>query len=329
MNGPDRTALETYFRLMNSNGAAQVYHAALELGIYGALERGPAPVTEIAQACGANERAITLLMAALEALGLAEPRDALGYGLTDAARMLLSSEYRELGNQYWRHLSVFFRTGQPLMRMDDPSQSESLYQAQAAALGWMLSHAANEAARRLESRTLLRGSAIIDIGAGSGIWSLTIARHDSEAHVTAVDWPAVLEVTRKTASIFKMQDRLTTIAGDFHEIALPDGRFDLAIVANVSHLQSPDGNVALFCKLHASLKPGGEIVVIDALPGGSQGEAPLALYQLGLALRTQNGRVYSASELAEMLKGLFDQPSLIPIESPPHMMGMLIARKPS
>ncbi len=129
--------------------------------------------------------------------------------------------------------------------------------------------------------------------------------------------------------MFNVQDRLTTIAGDFHEIALTDDHFDLAIVANVTHLLSPDDNVALFRKIYASLKVGGEIVVIDALPGGPQGESPLALYHLGLALRTQNGRLYSASELAEMLKGLFDQPALIPIESPPHMLGMLIARKPS
>ncbi len=156
MNGSDKTALETYFRLMNSNGAVQVYHAALELGVYGALERGPRHATEIAQACGANERGITLLMAALEALGLAERREVLGYGLTESARMLLSSGYRELGNQYWQHLPVFLRTGEPLTRMDDPSQSESHYQAQAAALGWMLSQAANEAAKHLGSRALRR-----------------------------------------------------------------------------------------------------------------------------------------------------------------------------
>jgi SAM-dependent methyltransferase len=123
-----------------------------------------------------------------------------------------------------------------------------------------------------------------------------------------------------------VQERLTTLAGDFHEVALPARSFDLAIVANVTHLQTRDENAALFRKLHPALKPGGEIVVIDALPGGPQGEAPLALYHLGLALRTQSGRVWSPSELTEMLGERFEPPTIVPLESPPHMVGMLVAR---
>jgi ubiquinone/menaquinone biosynthesis C-methylase UbiE len=327
MSGPDRKALETYFRLMNSNGAAQVYHTALEFGIFKALEQGPQSAAGVAQACGANEGAIALMLAALEALGLVAPKESLGYNLTDAAWMLLYSDYRELGNQYWRYLPTFLRTGEPLKRMDDPAESEMHYQAQAAMLGWMLSHAAEEAARKLEIGASRRGLSIVDIGAGSGIWSLTMARDDPQSRVTAVDWPAVLEAAQETAENFGVQERLTTIAGDFHKVTLPAQSFDLAIVANVTHLQTPEANASLIRKLHAALKAQGEIVIIDALPGGPQAETPLALYQLGLALRTQNGCVYSPDELTAMLGDLFESPTIIPLEAPPHMVGMLTARK--
>ena len=35
---------------------------------------------------------------------------------------------------------------------------------------------------------------ILDVGAGSAIWSLTCAKHDSGTTVTASDWPVIVEI---------------------------------------------------------------------------------------------------------------------------------------
>lgn len=318
--------LETYFRLMNANGAAQVYHAALEAGVLAALEKGAKTAADVAEACGFEQRPTGLLLEALHSLGLlVEHGDE--YALAEVAMLLLHGDYRELGNQYWRHLPVFLRTGVPLKRMDNASESETHYQTQAAMLGWMLSHAAAEAAEKLQFGTTRRDRKIVDVGAGSGIWSLTMAGRDAGTRVTAVDWPAVLEVAEETAENLGVRDRLTTLAGNFHEVELPQASFDLAVAANVAHLQTHDQNASLFGKLHAALVPGGELLIVDALPGSSQGGAPLALYHLGLALRTASGRVYSPAELAAMLGDGFEQPTVVPLDAPPHVVGMLIARK--
>jgi len=318
-----------YFRLMNVNGAAHVYREAGRAGIFRELNAGRKTAAELAKACGTAPRPTQLVLDALVPLGVVANVDAdadgHAYELSPLGQMLLGGSYRNLGDEYWSHLPSFLASGEPTVKMDDVAHSESHYQAQAAILGWMLSPAAEAAARVLRD-TLPSGAAILDIGAGSAVWSLTLAKESSDATVTAIDWKAVLEVAIETAQELGLSNRLNTIAGNYHEVAFPAASFDLAILANVTHLESPDGNRRLIAKARQALKPRGRIAIIDVFPGQSQGDLNRMLYTLGLALRTERGRVYSAEELAALLgESGFVAPQLLPLEVPPFVLGMLLA----
>jgi SAM-dependent methyltransferase len=318
--------LPAYFQLMNANGAAHVYREAMRCGLLDALGAGPKTADELAETCGIAHRPAVLMLQALAALGLTELSDSR-FQPTPLAQLLLAGSYRNLGDEYWAHLSALLRTDQPLVKMDDPAQSEAHYQAQAAILGWMLTPAAECAARLLADR-LPPKAAILDLGAGSGVWSLTIASQVPSATVTAVDWPAVLEVAAETAQNLGMADRLRTIAGNLHEIDLPAEQFDLTIIANVAHLLTPEANRALFRKAAGTLRSGGRLAVVDVFPGQPQGSLNVALYALGLALRTEHGRVHSPSELEPLLLDAgFDEPKLLPLPVPPFAVGMLLASR--
>jgi SAM-dependent methyltransferase len=247
--------------------------------------------------------------------------------LAPVARFL-AGPYRDLGDAYWTHLPAFLRTGAPMARMDDPRESERQYQAQAMALAWMMAPAAAAAAALLDIGGRRRGLAVLDVGAGAAGWSLAVARRDPATRVTALDWPAVLAIAQKAAAEAGLQERFATIAGDYHKVALPEAAFDLAIVANVTHLETAAGNRDLFERLRRSLRPGGEIAVIDVFPVQPAGAAlPAALYALGLALRTTSGRVHSAADLEGWLTAAgFGGCQFTPIEAPPCTMGMLLAR---
>jgi ubiquinone/menaquinone biosynthesis C-methylase UbiE len=145
--------------------------------------------------------------------------------------------------------------------------------------------------------------------------------------VTALDWPAVLAIAQKAAAEAGLRERFATIAGDYHQVALPEAVFDLAIVANVTHLETAAGNRDLFARLRRALRPGGEIAVIDVFPVQPAGALPAALYALGLALRTTHGRVHSAADLKGWLGDAgFGECRFTPLEAPPYTMGMLLAR---
>ena len=320
--------LPAYFQLMNANGAAHAYHEAVRCGLLDALLAGPKTADELAEACGLARRPAVLLLGALAALGLVELNDSR-YQPTALTQLLLAGSYRNLGDEYWAHLPALLKTDQPLVKMDDVAQSEAHYQAQAAILGWMLTPAAQCAARLLADR-LPPMAAILDLGAGSGVWSLTLASLVPGAIVTAVDWPAVLEVTAETAQNLGLPDRLRTIAGNLHEIELPAEQFDLTIIANVAHLLTPEANRSLFRKAAGTLQPGGRLAVIDVFPGQPEGSLNVALYALGLALRTEHGRVYAPAELEPLLQDAgFEAPRLLPLAVPPFAVGMLLASRAS
>jgi hypothetical protein len=138
----------------------------------------------------------------------------------------------------------------------------------------------------------------------------------------------VLEVAVDNAASMGLADRLTTLPGNFHEVALPEAGFDLAILGNVTHLETPQGNRSLLAKARAALKPQGRVVIIDVLPGQRQGNVNRTLYALGLALRTESGRVYRPSDLEAMLaESGFARPQLINLPTPPHAVGMLVAQR--
>ena len=192
----------------------------------------------------------------------------------------------------------------------------------------MMKPAAECAAMMLGMGESRKGVSILDVGAGSAVWSLTFAAKDSESTVTALDWPAVLKIAAATAEGMGLQDRFTALPGNYHEVELAEAAYDLAIVANVTHIETPEGNEDLFRRLRPALKDGGEIVIFDVMAGQEQGDLSRALYALGLALRTEQGQVYTFEELQGFLETAgFTGAAFAAIPVPPFTMGMITAKK--
>lgn len=318
------SALQAYFQLMNMNGAARVFRVAQELGIHDALRDGAASAADVAEACGLQEGPVVLLLDGLCALGTVTA-DTGSYSLAPVAEFL-SGNYRNLGDEYWDFLPTFLRTGTPLAKMDSADQSEAQYVQQVSALAWMMSPAAEAFARLLGMSTARKSLRILDVGGGSGIWSLTCARHDAGTTVTVSDWPAIVDIAAGFAQRMQLSDRFTALPGNYHEVDFGAAEYDLAIVANVTHIETPDGNVNLFRRIHDALRPGGEIAIVDVIPSQPEGRLSASLYALGLGLRTESGQVHSSAALQQYLaQAGFGDAVIEPIPAPPFTMGAVIA----
>lgn len=319
-------ALQTYFNLMSMNGGVRIYHTAREFGILENIDKGISTLDEIARSCQIQKRPTKLLLDALCSLKVLTSYNG-SYHLTPVMQFL-SGNYQNLSNEYWDHLPEFLKTGNPWTKMDNAKQSEKQYEAQVTALAWMMKPAAEMASVMLKIGEKRKGLHILDIGAGSAIWSLTFASKDDQTSITAVDWPAVLEIAKASAKKLNLIERFTAQPGNFHEVELSPETFDMVIIGNVTHIETPAGNQALFAKAYKSLKVNGEIVIFDIFPGQEEGELSQALYALGLALRTEKGQVYSSEQLQEfLLQSGFVELEFHPIRVPPYTMGMLLAKK--
>lgn len=319
-------AFQTYFDLMSMNGGVRIYQAARKFGIFETIGKGISTVDEIALVCRIQKRPAQLLLDALCSLKVLDVRNG-SYHLTPVMRFL-AGNYQNLSDEYWDYLPELLRSGRPWVKMDGAGQSEKQYEAQVTALAWMMKPAAEAAAVLLEIGLKRKALHILDIGAGSAIWSLTFAAKDNAASVTAVDWPAVLEIAKSFAKRVNLSQRFTAQPGNYHEVEFSTEAFDLVVIGNVTHIESPQGNEALFTKAYKSLKPGGEIVIFDIFPGQEEGELSQSLYALGLALRTEQGHVYSRDELQELIvRSGFDGIQFHPLRVVPYTMGMLLAKK--
>ena len=327
MNEADKLqSLDTYFRLMSMKGGVEVFHAASRAGVLNAVAGGPVSAAAVAARCGLDARAAGLVLNALCAMGLVTRADA-DY-LPSPVLQFLTGTYEDLSSQYWAYLPEYLRSGRPLQRMDDPAEGMKAYAAQAGSLYWMMLPAAVAAARMLGIGSERRNLQMLDVGAGSGVWSLTFAQHDPGSRVTAIDWPAVLQIASGIARKHGLTDRFTACPGDYHAVDLGVGVYDLAIAGNVAHLESEDRLTALLRRLHAALKPGGSLLLVDVFHGQPGGELNAALYELGLALRTAQGRVHGRVALETCVRESgFAGSTYQPIPVTPHTMGLIVAQK--
>ena len=304
--------------LSEAAAATAAVQTAGRLGILTRLDGGQVPVAELAAACAISERGARLLLAALAGLGLAE---GAGDGTWRAAVANLAG--LAAIPRMWAHLDGTLRTGQPLVRGDTPDGAAGFYPGAVGLLGTMLATAAEHAASLLPA-----AARVLDAGAGAAPWSLAVAARDPACLVTAVDLPEVLPATRRAVTGAGRERQFRFLAGDLFHIELGHGAYDLAIVGNLCHLFSQAANRRLLGRLYDALRPGGTLAVIDVIPERPPTPRRVALYELGLLLRTTSGRVH---ELAAYL-GLLHDAGFEPPER--HCVAgqtavLLAARKPT
>lgn len=319
-------SLEAYFNLMSMNGGIQVFRTAQQLRVFDALKQEASSPAMVANFCNLKEKSIELLLNVLYSLEAVEYNNGK-YSLAPVMQFL-TGNYQDLGNNYWNFLPELLKTGIPIVKMDNKEQSENQYKNQVLALEWMMKPSAEAAALMLDIGGKRKELQILDVGAGSSVWSIVFAQKDTKTVITALDWPAVLEIANVSAQRAGVQERFKALSGNYHEVELSDNTYDLVIVGNVTHIESPEGNQKLLKKLFKSLKSKGEIIIFDVFPGQKNGDLSRTLYALGLALRTENGKVYSLEELQNFLQRAdFTEFSFSPIKAPPYTMGMLLAKK--
>lgn len=316
--------LENYLRLMDTNAVAQIFRAAVELGLFDALAGGQKTAAEIAAACGAQTEPIELLLDALGATGAIE-RYGDDYALSQALR-LLPPELRDLGDRYWRHLVEFARTGESIPRIAAATIDESDFHVEAAASQWLLTAAALDFAQVLDIGRSRRGLRVLELGSGGAVWGLTLAHRDPATRLTVIDRGPRLQAAREHAAAIGLGDRVTLLSGELHEVEPGDGAFDLVIVSHRLHHGSLDDSRVLLARCRRWLVPGGELAVLDAFPGQPLGDLHHRLFKLRVALRTDRGRVPSLEQLNELLSATgFASPQFAHLPSPPHTIGLLLA----
>ena len=312
--------------LFELGGVAATLVAAYQGNLLQALLNGYATPTLYAEELGLDPTATERVLEVLACLGIAD----CNQGKYGASAALKDLDARGPGGvdafgALWSQVPAFLLCGERFAHMDGPPDArEAVYSGVVSKLALVYAHGARQLATKIPGNP----AHILDVGAGSGIWSLAMAQRHPETRVTALDFPTVLQTFRIQAEHMGLSDRIGMLPGNFHSVTIPEDRFDRIILANVLHLEPPEQAAALIGRVATTLLPGGDLVIVDMMGDGTPvGERAQAIYALHLALRTRGGKVHPLSDLQAWVR----QAGLITgdvIElGTPRGMGVLVAHK--
>ncbi|MBS0202536.1 MAG: methyltransferase domain-containing protein [Planctomycetes bacterium] len=140
---------------------------------------------------------------------------------------------------------------------------------------------------------------LLDVGGGTGIYSIACLRKHPGLKAIVFDRPEVLKVAAEFAVHYGVADRLECHAGDMFTDPLPPA--DAILLSNVLHDWDVPECQRLVDRCAAALPANGRLLIHDVfLNDELDGPLPVALYSASLFSLTE-GRAYSGREYREWL----------------------------
>jgi ubiquinone/menaquinone biosynthesis C-methylase UbiE len=203
------------------------------------------------------------------------------------------------------------KTGKPVVAIDDP-EVLSCWTHLTPMIARLNKPIAAQAVRELG---LADGApSLLDVGGGMAVYSLAILGANPRARAAQADWPHINATARELVEKQGNGARFETIDGDFRKTELGEARFDVAVLSNIMHQESPESNAAILARLHRAVRPGGHLVVAEFVVDDGRTGPPMSLmFNLNMLNMTENGKSYERHEIAQLVtQAGFSAPRLVP-----------------
>jgi len=282
----------------------RVILTALELDVFTALRDG-CTSAELATRLATDPRATEMLLDALVSLGLLRKQNESFSNTANAARFLAegtpdSARQAQLhtANMWkrWSHLTECVKTGLPA-----PGGSSDEYVGTFIAA---MDHTARARVRSIVQAVGVNGAQrMLDLGGGSGVYSIAFAKAAPELHSEILDLPEITPIALEHAKSAGLIDRITVRPGDMLTAELPKQSYDLVLLSSICHMFSPDENRTLFARAYDALAPRGRIAIADFIVDPDKASPRSAtLFALNMLVATRAGATYSEPEYDSWLK---------------------------
>jgi ubiquinone/menaquinone biosynthesis C-methylase UbiE len=321
-----------------SFAAPLVVEAGVRIGLFDLLEGEPRTIKQTAAATGTSARGLAVLMYTLAGLELLHRDETGRFGLTpESAAFLVSSKpeanlgriFSHISTQLipaWLDLVQVVRTGRPATGRKNLPEEGAFFASFVESilpLGWP---AASALAEHLRIEEAENEPSVLDIGAGSGVYSIPFALRSPKVRITAVDLPEVLKVTQQIAERYGIGDRLKTVAGDMAQVDFGSGH-RVATIGQILHSHDEVSNRALLKKTYAALAPGGVVAIAEFLVKPDRSGPLMGLiFAANMLVNTEAGSTYSFEEVHGWLRDAgFEQVRTFDVPGP---TSLILATRP-
>jgi SAM-dependent methyltransferase len=282
---------------------SRVLLTAIELNLFTAVGEG-ADAEAIAARVGASVRGTRLLLDALVAVGGLSKVGEVYRNSEETKRYLVagSPDYAQPGLMHsvnlwktWSTLTDAVRAGTSVVQPGVEARDERWTESFIAAM-----HRNGSALARNVAQTIgLAGTrSMLDIGGGSGAYSIAFVQANPELHATVFDLPHVLPLAERYIHEASLASRISTRAGDLRDADFSHyGQFDLVLLSNICHMMSDAENRELLRRCFAATSPGGRLVIRDFIVDDDRtSPKQAAVFALNMLVGTRGGSTYTEVE---------------------------------
>ncbi|MHA3774091.1 methyltransferase [Verrucomicrobiota bacterium sgz303538] len=313
MNSTQAPSPALFFDTINAYQKTAALKAAVDLDLFTAIGDTPASAAELASRCNAADRGVRILCDSLTILGFLTKSDGR-YALTPDSATFLSRKSPayaggavdfllapELTRSFDDLASAVRKGGTAYTELGTIAPEHPVWLRFARGMGPMMIPAAQSVAELLPIEPG-QPRKVLDISASHGMYGIAFARRYPNVQLVALDWAPVLQVARENAEAAGVVDRFGTIAGSAFEVDFGTD-YDVILVPNFLHHFDFADCVRFLRKVHAALRPGGRVGIVEFVPNPDRisppGAAGFSLVMLGT---TPAGDAYTFAELEKMLQ---------------------------
>lgn len=280
---------------------------ALELDVFSILNNSQKTSEEITKILDSNLKATDRLLNALVAIGLLRKEENY-FQNTKTTQKFLSKNSPEYFGMFmhisnlwhsWGDLTNIVKTGEKPLTKNPINQSNKWLEDFIDA---MHHRAKNNAEQTISQIDFSNVKNILDVGGGSGVYSMAMVKQGENINSTVFDLPEVIKISEKYISEANLNDKITTKAGDLRTDDF-GGNYDLIFISAIIHMLSPDENQELINKCSACLNKGGQIVICDFIMEENRISPNFgAVFAINMLTGTENGDTYTESEIKTWLE---------------------------
>jgi precorrin-6B methylase 2 len=335
--GHTQPSPELIFETLNAHQRTAALKAAIELDIFTAIGEGANTPAALGKRCQAAERGVRMLCDYLAILGILN-KEAQRYSLTPDSAMFLDQRSPACvasavgfltapeAMAAFKDLAAVVRKGGSMLPGEGSVAPENpIWVEFARSMAPMQVPAAEAIAKLLNARAGEKWK-VLDVAAGHGIFGITLAKHNPNAEIFALDWPRVLDVASENAAKAGVAARHRLIPGSAFEVDFGSG-YDLILLTNFLHHFDTVMIELLLRKVRAALGPNGRAVTLDFIPNEDRVTPPRAAsFGIIMLAMTPDGDAYTFSEYQGIFRAAgFSSNELVPLPSAPQ--SIIVSRK--
>jgi len=268
---------------------------ALELDVFATVGEG-ATAAEVARRLGTDPRATEMLLNALVAVDALHKREAV-FRCTVESKALGPARPGLLHTVHlwdtWSSLTECVKTGRAVRSRGPESFPEARTRAFIAAMHARAQDSAQDTVRLSGIRDAKQ---MLDVGGGSGAFSIAFAKACPDLQAEILDLGAVVPLAEEYIREAGLQDRVRVRPGDMRTAELGEG-FDLVLLSAVCHMFGEDENRSLIQRCARALVRGGHLVIREfILQNDRTGPPHAALFALNMLVGTDRGNTYTEGQ---------------------------------